>query len=76
MTPGSLHGSLAFYLTNYHVNSEAKSSHVSVHILDLLVIGSILDARKADPVYGIEFCFPEGNSSKKIRRNNKNKCFL
>lgn len=76
MTPLFLCGSLAFCLTfKYHFNSEAKSGHISVHILDPLEIGSILNTRNADPVYGMEFCFPKGHGSEKIRRDTKTKCF-
>lgn len=76
MIPWFLGGSLSLYLTlKYHFNSEAKSGHVSVHILDPLETGSILDARNADPVYGMEFCFPKGNGSEKIRTDTKTKCF-
>lgn len=57
-------------------NNEAKSSHVSVHSLYLLEIVSILDTINVDPVYGMEFCFPKGNGSEKIRRDTKPKCFL
>jgi len=67
---------LPYKTIRYHCSSEARSSHVSVHILNLWEIGIILDTRNADPVHGMEFCFPKGNSSEKIRRDTKNKWVL